>query len=55
MDKDFESLREPLQSLEQYAVLIRYPSLTVPVEMDDEKFEPAVRIRDFVRKKLNIQ
>lgn len=55
LDKDFESLRESLQSLEQYAVLIRYPGLTVPAEMAEQAFESASNIRDFLRDKLNIQ
>ena len=55
LDKDFESLRESLQSLEQYAVLIRYPGLTVPAEMAEQAFESASNIRDFLREKLNIQ
>lgn len=54
-DKEFEILRESLQSLEQYAVLIRYPGLTVPSEMAEQAFESARYIRDFVRDKLNIQ
>lgn len=36
MDEDFESLRGPLQSLERYAVLIRYSGLIVPAEMAEQ-------------------
>ena len=53
-DKSFESLRESLQSLEQYGVLIRYPGLTVPAEMAEQAFESANQIRDFIREKLEI-
>lgn len=54
LDSEFEVLREPLQSLEQFAVLIRYPGLVVPAEMAQQAFESASRVRDFVREKLGI-
>jgi HEPN domain-containing protein len=54
VNKDFETLRESLQSLEQYAVLIRYPGLIVPAKMAEQAFESAKHIREFVRKKLGI-
>jgi len=53
-DKSFETLRESLQSLEQYGVLIRYAGLTVPAEMAEQAFEFANHIRNFVREKLEI-
>ena len=53
-DKSFETLRESLQSLEQYGVLIRYPGLTVPAKMAEQAFESANQIRDFIREKLEI-
>lgn len=52
MDEEFESLRDPLQSLERYAVLIRYPGLIVPSEMAEQAFSAAGRVRKFVRRKL---
>ncbi len=52
LDKEFESLRGPLQSLERYAVLIRYPGLIVPTEMAKQAFSAAERVRKFVRNKL---
>ena len=54
LDSDFEILREPLQSLEQFAVLIRYPGLVVPAKMAEQAFVSASRIRDFVHEKLGI-
>ncbi|MDP1547312.1 MAG: HEPN domain-containing protein [Anaerolineales bacterium] len=51
-DEDFLSIRMHLQSLEHYAVTIRYPGLTVPLEFAEEAFQTASHIRTFVRKKL---
>ena len=55
LDDEFETLRLPLQSLEHYAVTIRYPGLRAPFELGEEAFEVASRIREFVRKKLKAQ
>ena len=55
VDREFEPLRQDLQSLEQYGVLIRYPGLIVPATMAEQAFEAANRIREFVRDKLGIK
>jgi HEPN domain-containing protein len=52
VDKSFEKIRDPLRKLESYGVIIRYPGLTVPLEMAHEAFENAGRVREFIRKKL---
>ena len=52
VDKEFEILRDSLQSLEQYGVLIRYPGLIVSVKMAKQAFESTERIRAFTRIKL---
>jgi HEPN domain-containing protein len=52
VDQDFDKIRDPLRKLENYGVIIRYPGLTVPLEMAHEAFEEARRVRDFIRKKL---
>jgi len=54
VDTEFETLREALQSLEHYAVLIRYPGLVVPAEMAEQAFESATNIREYMRGKLEI-
>lgn len=54
-DKKFETIRRPLQSLESYAVTIRYPGLRVPFELGEEAFNVASKIRKFVRNKLKIK
>lgn len=52
VDEGFETIRDHLRRLENYGVIIRYPGLTVPLEMAHEAFESATRVREFVRKKL---
>lgn len=54
LDTEFETLRESLQSLEQYAVLIRYPGLIVPADMAEQAFRSASRIREYMRGKLGL-
>ena len=55
VDEGFEKLRDNLRRLENYGVIIRYPGLTVPLEMAQEAFENATQVRKFVRKKLKIK
>ena len=52
LDGEFETLRDTLQSLEHYAVLIRYPGLIVPMEMAEQAFSAAERVRKFIRRKM---
>jgi hypothetical protein len=55
VDEGFEKIRDSLRRLENYGVIIRYPGLTVPLEMAHEAFEKAGRVREFIRKKLRIK
>jgi len=52
VDASFENIRDQLRRLENYGVIIRYPGLTVPLEMAQEAFENASRVRKFIKKKL---
>lgn len=52
VDAGFEKIRDPLRKLENYGVIIRYPGLTVPLEMAHEAFENANQVRKFVKRKL---
>ena len=54
IDKDFEKIGNDLDSLESYAVAIRYPGAVIRLELAERAFESASRIRDFVRKKLGL-
>lgn len=55
LDESFETIRRPLQSLEQYAVSVRYPGLRVPLDLGKNAYKTATRIRKFVRKKIKVQ
>jgi len=55
VDERFEEIRNHLRRLENYGVIIRYPGLTVPLEMAHEAFENASKVRGFVRKKLKVK
>jgi HEPN domain-containing protein len=55
VDESFENIRDLLRKLENFGVIIRYPGLTVPLEMAHEAFSNAGRVREFVRKKLKAE
>lgn len=54
-DKSFEKFRDTLRRLENYGVIIRYPGLTVPLEMAHEAHMNATKVRKFIRKKLGVK
>ena len=54
VDDEFKQIAGDLDSLEGYAVAIRYPGVNVPVEMGESAFDAAERIRKFIRMKLEI-
>jgi len=54
-DEGFKKLANDLNSLEGYAVAIRYPGASASAELAEEAFKAAKRIRAFVRKKLKIR
>jgi HEPN domain-containing protein len=55
VDKDFKKIANDLNSLEEYTIDITYPGGNVSVELAEEAFKTANRIRKFVRNKLNIK
>lgn len=55
IDKDFRKLASDLNSLEGYAVAIRYPGATVSADLAEDAFEAAKRVRAFVRSKLKLK
>lgn len=55
VDESFEEIRNNLRRLVNYGVIIRYPGLTVPLEMAHEAFENSNKVRRFVRKKLKVK
>ena len=52
LDQGFENLRGELEKLENYSVAVRYPGARVSVEIAQEAFALAKKIREFVRTKL---
>jgi HEPN domain-containing protein len=54
IDKDFRKLEADLESLEDYAVAIRYPGASASVELAELAFDAAERVRKFTRSKLGI-
>jgi HEPN domain-containing protein len=55
IDKDFRKLYADLESLEDYAVAIRYPGASASVELAEAAFEASERVREFIRRKLKIK
>ncbi len=55
VDESFEKLRDTLRRLENYGVIIRYPGLTVPLDMAHEAYKNAATVRNFIRKKLKVK
>ena len=55
LDKDFENLRTELEQLENYSVAVRYPGVKISVELAEEAFVLATRVRQFVRSKLELK
>ncbi|MBI2331962.1 MAG: HEPN domain-containing protein [Chloroflexi bacterium] len=55
VDKDFKKIAAALESLEGYAVAIRYPGAVVSVALAESAFKSAERVRTFIRKKLKIK
>jgi HEPN domain-containing protein len=55
LEKDFESLKEDLQELDRYAVVVRYPGVMLKPEMAESALKAAERVRLFVRRKLKFE
>jgi HEPN domain-containing protein len=55
LDRDFESLKEGLQELDRYAVVVRYPGVSIKAETAELALKTAERVRKFVRGKLNLK
>jgi HEPN domain-containing protein len=55
LDRGFRKIANDLDSLEGYAVAIRYPGAIVSVKLAQEAFRTAKRIRKFMRSKLGIK
>lgn len=54
LDESFETLRADLQSVDGYAVAVRYPGAKITAEMAEAALAAAKRIRECVRKKFDL-
>jgi len=54
IDPEFESISEYAESLENYAVAIRYPGASATSREAEAAFAAATRARAFVRRKLGL-
>jgi HEPN domain-containing protein len=55
VDSSFETLRLDLGRLDRFGVAIRYPGTTASVELAENAYSAATRVRKFVRKKLRLR
>lgn len=55
LDKEFQTVHSELSQLDRYAVVVRYPGITVKAKTAEEALQAAKRVRSFVRRKLKIR
>lgn len=55
LDSDFVNIKSDLQTLDRYAVIVRYPGIMLDVEIAESALDSAERVRKFIRKKLNLK
>jgi HEPN domain-containing protein len=55
VDDEFERLGDDLRELDRYAIVIRYPGVTVKADTAEEALKQAERVRAFTRQKLRIR
>ena len=55
LDENFQSLKDDLQELDRYAVVVRSPGVIVKADMAESALKAATRVRQLVRQKLGIK
>jgi HEPN domain-containing protein len=55
LDQDFQMLKDALQELDRYAVVVRYPGVVVKAETAESALKTTGKVRQFVRRKLNLK
>lgn len=55
LDKDFQKIRIELKELDRYAIIVRYPGVTIKAETAKAALDAAKRVRGFVRRKLKLK
>jgi HEPN domain-containing protein len=53
--EEFQSLKEGLQELDRYAVVVRYPGVLIKAETAESALKAAAAIRKFMRRKLKLK
>lgn len=54
-DNEFQVLKEDLQELDRYAVIVRYPGITIKAETAELALKAVERVRRFTRLKLGLE
>ena len=54
-DAEFRTIKRELERLNRYAVIVRYPGITIEVETAEEAIRQTERVRNLVRNKLGIK
>jgi len=55
LEVDFAAIKSDLQTLDRYAVIVRYPGITLDAEISESALDAAERVRNFIRKKLGLK
>lgn len=55
LDSDFSGIKSDLQTLDRYAVIVRYPGISLDVDTAESALDSAERVRKFIKKKLNLK
>jgi hypothetical protein len=55
LDEEFQSLKDGLQELDRYAVVVRYPGVLIKPETAESALEAAAATRTFLRRKLMLK
>jgi HEPN domain-containing protein len=55
LDKEFQTIKKDLSTLDRYAVIVRYPGISINVETAEAALKAAERVQRFVRKKLKLK
>jgi HEPN domain-containing protein len=55
LDKEFQTIKKDLLTLDRYSVIVRYPGIHIDVETAEAALKAAGRVRKFVREKLQIE
>ena len=54
-DAEFRSIKRELEKLNRFAVIVRYPGITIKADTAEEALNSTNRVRKFIRNKLNIK